>query len=87
MLNLPQIIFSKIFRAVVEFELIDDGDKILIGISGGKDSLFLTYALATLKMRTKKNFSLVALTINPKFTEDFGEKIIRVKNFCNEVGI
>ena len=34
--NLPQIIFSKIFRAVVEFELIDDGDKILIGISGGK---------------------------------------------------
>ena len=35
-LNLPQIIFSKIFRAVVEFELIDDGDKILIGVSGGK---------------------------------------------------
>ena len=85
--NLPQIIFSKIFRAVVEFELIDDGDKILIGISGGKDSLFLTYALTTLKKRTKKNFSLVALTINPKFTEDFGEKILAVKNFCNELGI
>ena len=85
--NLPQIIFSEIVRAVVEFELIDDGDKILIGISGGKDSLFLTYALATLKKRTKKNFELVALTINPKFTEDFSEKIIAVKNFCNELDI
>jgi len=85
--NLPQIIFSKIFRAVVEFELIDAGDKILIGISGGKDSLLLAYALATLKRRTKKNFSLAALTINPKFSDDFGEKISAVKNFCNELNI
>ncbi len=85
--NLPQIIFSKIFRAVVEFELIDEGDKILIGISGGKDSLLLTYALACLKQRTKKNFELVALTIDPKFSEDFREKISAVKNFCNELEI
>ena len=84
---MPQIIFSKIFRAVVEFELIDDGDKILIGVSGGKDSLLLTYALACLKRRTKKNFSLAALTIDPQFTDDFGKKISRVKNFCNELGI
>ena len=86
-LNLPQIIFSKIFRAVVEFELIDDGDKILIGVSGGKDSLLLTYALACLKRCTKKNFSLTALTIDPKFNDDFGEKISRVKNFCRELEI
>ena len=86
-LTLPQILFSKIFRAVVEFELIDAGDKILIGISGGKDSLLLTYALACLKQRTKKNFSLAALTIDPKFSDDFGEKILAVKNFCNELGI
>ena len=85
--NLPQVIFSKIFRAVVEFELIDDGDKILIGISGGKDSLLLTYALACLKERTKKNFSLAALTINPNFSDDFQEKVSVVKKFCNELGI
>lgn len=85
--KLPQVIFSKIFRAVVEFELIDDGDKILIGVSGGKDSLLLTYALACLKHRTKKNFSLAALTVNPKFSDDFAEKIVRVKNFCNELDI
>ncbi|MCR5833975.1 MAG: tRNA 2-thiocytidine biosynthesis TtcA family protein [Selenomonadaceae bacterium] len=86
-LNLPQIIFSKVIRAVVEFELIDDGDKILIGMSGGKDSLLLAYALACLKQRTKKNFSLSALTIDPKFTDDFAEKISRAKKFCNDLNI
>ena len=34
-INLPQIYFSKILRAIVEFELIADGDHILIGLSGG----------------------------------------------------
>lgn len=85
--HLPQVLFSKIFRAVVEFELIDAGDKILIGVSGGKDSLLLTYALACLKHHTKKNFSLVALTIDPNFSDDFHEKISAVKNFCNDLGI
>ncbi len=85
--ELPQVVFSKIFRAVVEFELINDGDKILIGVSGGKDSLLLTYALACLKRRTKKNFSLTALTIDPKFTDDFGEKVSRVAQFCRELDI
>lgn len=84
---LPQVLFSKIFRAVVEFELIDEGDKILIGVSGGKDSLLLTYALACLRHRTKKNLALAALTVDPKFSNDFGEEIIRVKKFCNELGI
>lgn len=86
-LNLPQVIFSKIIRAVVEFELIDDKDKILIGVSGGKDSLFLIYALENLRRRMKKSFSLAALTIDPKFSDDFSEKLSGVKNFCNELGI
>ncbi|MBQ3443681.1 MAG: tRNA 2-thiocytidine biosynthesis protein TtcA, partial [Selenomonadaceae bacterium] len=85
--ELPQIIFSKIIRAVVEFGLIDEGDKILIGVSGGKDSLLLIHALATLKERTKKNFSLAALTIDPKFSDDLGDKLSAVKKFCNELGI
>ncbi len=85
--ELPQILFSKIIRAVVEFGLIDDGDKILIGVSGGKDSLLLTYALATLRERMQKNFSLAALTIDPKFSDDLSDKLSSVKKFCNELGI
>ena len=67
--------------------MIQDGDKILIGLSGGKDSLFLTYALANLKIRLARNFSLVALTVDPKFTNDFQEKISALKNFCSEFEI
>lgn len=77
---IPQLHFSKIMRAVTEFNLIEDGDKILIGLSGGKDSLFLTYALAFLKERLKKNFSLRAVTINPLFDNEFDIK--RLENFC-----
>lgn len=85
--KLPQSIFNKILRAVVEFELIEDGDEILIGISGGKDSLLLTYALACLKYRTKKQFSMRALTIDAKFGGDFVEKLVGVKKFCEELEI
>ena len=85
--DIPQIIFSKIIRAIVEFDLINDGDKILIGISGGKDSLFLVYALEIIRRRMKKRFKLFGLTIDPQFTADFGEKIHGVKNFCAELGI
>ena len=86
-LILPQQIFSKIVRAVVEFDLIQDNDKILIGLSGGKDSQLLAYALATLKFRLHKNFSLHAITIDPKFTNDFQKNISALKNFCNELDI
>ena len=83
--NIPQFYFSKLMRAVVEFQLIEDGDRILIGISGGKDSIFLTYALAILQKRMKKNFSLCALTIDPQFTEDF--PVERIASFCKSLSI
>lgn len=64
-INIPQSYFSKLMRAVVEFELIENGDRILIGVSGGKDSIFLTYALAILRERLKKDFYIAAFTVNP----------------------
>lgn len=81
-LILPKQIFSKVMRAVVEFDMIQDGDKILIGLSGGKDSLILSYALATLKQRMQKNFSLAAVTINPQFDENFISAAENLKSFC-----
>ena len=83
--NIPQLYFSKLMRAVIEFQLIDNGDRILIGISGGKDSIFLAYALAILRKRMKKDFSLCALTIDPQFTKDF--PVERIASFCEDLSI
>ena len=84
---IEQKYFSKLMRAVVEFDLISDGDRILIGLSGGKDSLFLTYALAVLKERFRKKFTLYALTIDPMFTADLNDNLQRVKKFCADLDI
>ena len=72
-------------RAIVEFNLINDGDHILIGLSGGKDSIFLTYALSVMRLRLKKEFTLGAITIDPMFTENFPTN--RITNFCKELNI
>ena len=85
-INLPQQYFSKLMRAVVEFEMIDDGDKILIGVSGGKDSIFLAYALAILRERLKKTFTLGALTINPMF-RDTPFDTERIRTFLDGLAI
>ena len=69
-INIPQLYFSKLMRAIVEFEMIEDGDHILIGVSGGKDSIFLAYALAILRQRLHKDFRVSALTINPMFKDE-----------------
>ncbi|BEU87873.1 tRNA 2-thiocytidine(32) synthetase TtcA [Selenomonas sp. TAMA-11512] len=66
---IPQPYFNKLMRAIVEFNLIEDGDRILIGVSGGKDSLFLAYALSHLKARIQKNFTMETLTVNPIFQD------------------
>lgn len=84
-LTLPKHLFSKLVRAVVEFELISAGDKILIGVSGGKDSLFLTYTLALLRQRFKIKFELAALTINPLFNNNFN--VDSVTSFCKSLDI
>lgn len=84
-INLPQSFFNKLIRAVVEFDLIQDGDHILIGISGGKDSIFLAYALAILRERLKKDFRLSALTINPMFANEINME--RITEFCKSLDI
>ena len=90
-LNIPQLYYSKLMRAVVEFDMIHDGDHILLGISGGKDSIFLAYAMAILKKRLNKQFKLSALTINPQFKDAQGRPALfdieRAKDFMAELNI
>lgn len=85
-INMPQSYFSKLMRAIVEFDMIENGDHILIGVSGGKDSIFLVYALAVMQERLKKEFKVSALTINPMFKGKHFD-IERIRTYCQSLSI
>lgn len=57
-------IAKKVTRAAVEHGLIDDGDRILVGLSGGKDSWTLLQILDVLRIRAPIRFSLVAVNVD-----------------------
>ena len=62
---------SKLWRAIIEFDMLAPGDRILIGLSGGKDSMFLTAALAEIKKYSPIPFDLACYTVNAMFAPDF----------------
>src|SRR6056297_809346 len=68
-LRLESWINHRIVKAMAEFEMIEEGDNVLVGISGGKDSSFLLYALTVLKKYFSVNFNLKAVTVNPGFND------------------
>lgn len=51
-------------RAVEDYSMIEEGDKIAVGISGGKDSLVLAAALAELSRYYPKRFEVIGLTLD-----------------------
>ena len=59
-----QQLLSYTRKAVDEYQMIEEGDKIAIGISGGKDSLTLLYALHGLMRFYPKSFTIHAVTVD-----------------------
>ena len=64
-----QQLYSYTRRAIDDYQMIDSGDKIAVGISGGKDSLTLLYALHGLKRFYPQKFELIAITVNLGYQE------------------
>lgn len=62
-------IWRKFTRAVNEYELIRDGDRIAVCISGGKDSMLMAKLFQELERHGKKNFEVVFLVMNPGYNE------------------
>ncbi|HXY61347.1 MAG TPA: tRNA 2-thiocytidine(32) synthetase TtcA, partial [Nitrospirota bacterium] len=54
-------------KAIGDFGLIDNHDRILVALSGGKDSWTLLHILDSLRLRAPVTFSLVAVTVHPGF--------------------
>ena len=67
-----QRIMSFIRRAVDDYGMIEDGDRIAVGISGGKDSLALLAGLAEMRRFYPKKYDIVAITVDMGFEgQDF----------------
>ena len=76
-----QRLLSLVRQAVDQYEMIEEGDHIAIGISGGKDSLTLLWGLAHLQKFYPKHFSLSAITVDMGFdTMDLDP----IKELCQE---
>lgn len=63
-------IWCRFTKAIREYQLIQDGDKIAVCISGGKDSMLMAKLFQELKKHGKNNFDLVFLVMNPGYNAD-----------------
>lgn len=62
-------IWRRFTKAIREYELVQDGDKIAVCISGGKDSMLMAKLFQELSRHGKKNFEVVFLVMNPGYNE------------------
>jgi len=76
---------GKIWRAVIEFDMLQAGDKVLIGFSGGKDSMLLTAALVELRQHAPFRFELGAFTVDTGFVPEFDAT--KYEQFCQGYSI
>ena len=79
-----QQLLSHTRKAVDEYQMIQEGDHIAVGISGGKDSLTLLYALHGLKRFYPNKFELSAITVDLGY-EEFD--LSPVHELCQELGV
>ncbi len=73
-------------KSIQEFDLIQDGDKIAVGVSGGKDSLVLLKGLVLLKRFIGIDYDVVAITLDPGFNKQWTD-YTPIQNLCDELGI
>ena len=83
-MNEMKRMLSFVRRATDDYALIDDGDRIAVGISGGKDSLTLLYTLAEMRRFYPKSYELVAITVDMGFE---GSDYSEVAEFCRRLGV
>ena len=83
-MNEMKRLLSFVRRAVDDYQMIEEGDKIAIGISGGKDSLTLLEVMAEMRRFYPKKYEIVAITVDMGFEgSDFSE----IAEFCRRINV
>ncbi len=81
-----QQMLSYMRKGITEYSLISDGDKIAVGVSGGKDSVTLLKLLAEYRRFSPERFELVAITIDLNFTNNPTD-YTPIKELCEELKV
>ena len=79
-----QRLYSYVRRALEDYDMIHEGDRVALGISGGKDSLTLLYALAGLRRFYPQQFELVAITVDLGYE---GFDLTRIRELCDSLQV
>ena len=82
-----QKILSAMRRAVQDYDMIHDGDKIFVGLSGGKDSTLLLSALAAYRRFSPEHFDLEAITVDMGLKDTKQEEMDALIAYCDSLGV
>lgn len=81
-----QILMSRMRAAMQKYNMVSDGDVIAVGVSGGKDSLAMLYALNEMRRFYPAKFEVKAITIDPQFSGkpcDYSA----IQKLCDSIGV
>ena len=81
-----QKLLSLVRAACQKYNMIEEGDRIAVGVSGGKDSLSLLLALAKMRSFYPVKYDIVAITIDPCFNNEKGDFSL-IKELCEKLGV
>jgi tRNA 2-thiocytidine biosynthesis protein TtcA len=79
-----KVIWSKFIKAIKDYKLVSEGDKIAVAISGGKDSLVMAKLFQELQLHGKVKFELEYIAMDPGYHDDIRELLI---NNCKHLNI
>ena len=83
-IKIPKLLLRPVGRAINEFKLINDSDRILIAVSGGKDSMSLFHILSHFKLVAPIKFEIGVITIDPEI-EGFDPQ--KLKKYFKNIGV
>lgn len=79
-----KFLWNKIGKAMHRFQMIEDSDRVLVGVSGGKDSLILLNSLVRIKIISNINFEIIPVHIH--MNEDISD-LDEIIKYCNFLGL